>query len=1374
MEKPFWEVFPELKTDSNLKELLNRVMVEKVTISKDRSSLHIYLKSPRIISKEDIFAIEEDIKSQLFAEYDLSVNIVENDQPAEQPVTAQYDAQPAEKSAKDRERPSADVPAKDKASKKNASGGGQGKKYSRSKRLPDDPDIIYGKPFDGKPVDLADVDDSTGQAVFRGRIISYDTRDLKNGKKVVSFSITDMTDSITVKLFLDAEDESSLKEGLAVGNFIAVKGNALYDKYEGEITVSSVHGIKKIKDFTVRRTDNAPVKRVELHCHTKMSDTDGVSDVTDFIKRAAEWEMPAIAITDHGGVQAFPDAAHTKKPENFKVIYGMEGYLVDDVLDIVSDPHGQSLDGAYVVVDIETTGLSPVRGKIIEISALRVEGGDITDRFNTFVNPEIPIPAFTEEFTSINDLMVRDAPTIEEAMPRFLEFAKDAVFVAHNASFDYGFLSYYADLAGLEYRPTVVDTLTLARVLLPNLAKFSLDRVVKALGIKLEHHHRAANDAEATALVFIKFLNMLKEDYGFTDLDGVKTLEKADTKTIMKLPTHHVSILAKNDIGRVNLYRLVSISHLDYYSSVARIPRSLLNEYREGLLIGSACRDGELYDAVSRDESQEELTRMGNFYDYFEIQPAANNIRVSKNNDRDTSEEIIYTNKKIVELGDMLGKPVCATGDVHFLDPEDRIYRQILRDPSEKHKFLEGNEDAPLYLRTTDEMLEEFSYLGSDKAYEVVVTNTRMIADMCEPISPLRPDKCPPVIENSEEELRTICYDKAHEMYGEDLPGIVVERLEKELTSIISNGYAFMYIIAHRLVKRSNEDGYLVGSRGSVGSSFVARMAGISEVNPLPPHYYCTECHYSDFDSDDVKRYESMAGCDMPDKVCPVCGKPLMKDGFNIPFETFLGYRGDKEPDIDLNFSGDYQSRAHELVEEIFGKGHTFRAGTIGTLADKTAYRYVMDYCEEHKISMRKAEVNRLAAGIVGVRRTTGQHPGGIVVLPHGEIIDSFTPVQHPADDMTSKIITTHFDYHSIDHNLLKLDILGKDDPTEIRMLQDLTGIDPIEDIPLDSKAVMSLFQDTSALDIMPENIGGCRLGTLGIPEFGTDFAMQMLIDTKPKYLSDLVRIAGLAHGTDVWVGNAQKLILDGTATIQTAICTRDDIMTYLINMGLEKELSFTIMESVRKGKGLKPEWESEMLSHGVPDWYIWSCNRIKYMFPKAHAAAYVMSAWRIAYFKIYYPLAFYAAYFSIKATGFTYELMCMGRDKLERCLADYRSRSDSLSKKEQDTLRDMRIVQEMYARGFSFRPIDIYEAGARKFKVTGDGRLMPSINSIDGLGEAAADAIEESAKDGPFLSKEDFINRTKVSKTICDQLESLGILTGLPETNQLSLFDLF
>ena len=759
------------------------------------------------------------------------------------------------------------------------------------------------------------------------------------------------------------------------------------------------------------------------------------------------------------------------------------------------------------------------------------------------------------------------------------------------------------------------------------------------------------------------------------------------------------------------------------------------------------------------------------FYDYLEIQPLGNNAFMLRDEKSpvNSEEELMDLNRRIVGLGEQYNKPVCATCDVHFLDPEDEVYRRIIMSSK---GFKDADDQAPLYLRTTDEMLREFEYLGSDKAEEVVITNTRKIAAMCERIEPVRPDKCAPVIPNSDETLRSICYNKAHEMYGENLPKIVVDRLERELNSIISNGFAVMYIIAQKLVWKSNEDGYLVGSRGSVGSSLVATMSGITEVNPLSPHYYCTNCHYYDFDSEEVRKFAGMAGCDMPDKNCPVCGEPLKKDGFDIPFETFLGFKGDKEPDIDLNFSGEYQSRAHTYTEVIFGKGQTFRAGTIGTLADKTAYGYVKGYYEDRGVRKRRCEIDRIVGGCVGVRRTTGQHPGGIIVLPHGEEIYSFTPVQHPADDMTTRTVTTHFDYHSIDHNLLKLDILGHDDPTMIRMLQDLTGQDPVKDFPLDSKEVMSLFQNTSALGIEPEDIGGCKLGALGIPEFGTDFAMQMLIDAQPKYFSDLVRISGLSHGTDVWLGNAQTLIQEGKATIQTAICTRDDIMVYLIGMGLEEGLAFTIMESVRKGKGLKDEWIKEMTDHGVPDWYIWSCKKIKYMFPKAHAAAYVMMAWRIAYCKVFYPLAYYAAFFSIRASGFSYVLMCQGREKLEYHLADYKKRMDTLSKKEQDTLRDMRIVQEMYARGFEFTAIDIFKASARSFQIV-DGKLMPSLSSIDGLGEKAADAIVFAAEDGPFLSREDFINRTKVTKTVCDLMGELGLLGDLPESNQLSLFDM-
>ncbi len=823
-------------------------------------------------------------------------------------------------------------------------------------------------------------------------------------------------------------------------------------------------------------------------------------------------------------------------------------------------------------------------------------------------------------------------------------------------------------------------------------------------------------------------------------------------------------------MGRENLYTLVSESHLTYFNKRPRVPKSLLTKYREGLIIGSACEAGELYRALLEGRTDTEIARLVNFYDYLEIQPLGNNkfmIDSERVPSINSMEDIKNINRKIVELGEEFNKLVVATCDVHFLDPEDEVYRRIIMTG---RGYADADEQAPLYLRTTEEMLEEFAYLGSEKAEEVVITNTNKIADRIDVMAPVRPDKCPPVIPDSDKTLTDICYSRAHELYGEELPQIVKDRLEKELHSIITNGFAVMYIIAQKLVWKSVEDGYLVGSRGSVGSSLVAFMAGITEVNSLSAHYRCPNCYYSDFDSPEVKAYAGNAGCDMPDKTCPVCGKPLVKDGFDIPFETFLGFKGDKEPDIDLNFSGEYQSKAHKYTEVIFGAGQTYRAGTIATLADKTAFGYVRNYYEERGKRKRTCEINRIVGGCTGIRRSTGQHPGGIIVLPVGEDINSFTPVQHPANDMTTDIVTTHFDYHSIDHNLLKLDILGHDDPTMIRMLQDLTGIDPTT-IPLDDTKVMSLFQNTSALGITPDQIDGCPVGSLGIPELGTEFVIQMLLDTKPKQFSDLIRISGLGHGTDVWLGNAQTLIMDGKATISTVICCRDDIMIYLINQGVDSALSFTIMESVRKGKGLKEDWEKAMREKNVPEWYIWSCKKIKYMFPKAHAAAYVMMAWRIAYCKIYYPLAYYASYFSIRASAFSYEFMCQGQQHLEKVMADYKRRSDTLSKKEQESFKDMKIVQEMYARGFDFVPIDIFSAHSRNFQIV-DGKLMPSLNSIDGLGEKAADAIVEAAKEGAFLSKDDFRQRTKVSKTIIDLMDSLHLLGELPESNQISLFD--
>ena len=909
---------------------------------------------------------------------------------------------------------------------------------------------------------------------------------------------------------------------------------------------------------------------------------------------------------------------------------------------------------------------------------------------------------------------------------------------------------------------------------LPNLNRFKLDTVAKALGVSLENHHRAVDDAGCTAEIFVKFIEMLRER-GMSTLDEVNAMGTSSVQNVQKMPTYHAIILATCDQGRTNLYKLISLAHIKYYHRRPRIPKSEFIRYRDGLLIGSACEAGELYRAILNGRPEEEISRLVNFYDYLEIQPLGNNAFLVRDEDSPvaSNDDLIEINKKIVRLGEQFHKPVVATCDVHFLDPEDEIYRRIIM---AGQGFKDADEQAPLFLRTTEEMLKEFAYLGSEKAEEVVITNTNRIADMCEKISPVRPDKCPPVIENSDQMLRDICYNKAHKMYGDPLPEIVQERLDRELNSIISNGYAVMYIIAQKLVWKSNEDGYLVGSRGSVGSSFVATMSGITEVNPLHAHYLCKHCQYSDFDSDLVKSFSGRSGCDMPDKLCPRCGKPLSKEGFDIPFETFLGFKGNKEPDIDLNFSGEYQSKAHKYTEVIFGEGQTFKAGTIGTLADKTAFGYVKNYYEERGVHKRNCEIDRIVLGCVGVRRTTGQHPGGIVVLPMGEQIYTFTPIQHPANDMTVDITTTHFDYHSIDHNLLKLDILGHDDPTMIRMLQDLTGVDPTQ-IPLDDKAVMSLFQDTSALGITPDDLVNCQLGALGIPEFGTDFAMGMLIDTQPKEFSDLVRIAGLSHGTDVWLGNAQTLIQEKKATISTAICTRDDIMIYLIGMGLDSEESFKIMENVRKGIVAKgkcdkwPEWKQDMIDHNVPDWYIWSCEKIKYMFPKAHAAAYVMMAWRIAYCKVFYPLAYYAAYFSIRATAFSYELMCQGKEKLEGYMHEYEKRKDELSKKEQDTYKDMRLVQEMYARGFEFLPLDIYKSEPHHFQIV-DGKLLPALNTIDGLGDNAAVAIAEAAKDGIFLSKDDFRERTKVSKTTIELMSDLGLFGDMPESNQLSLFD--
>ncbi len=1279
--------------------------------------------------------------------------------------------------------------------KNNFSRYGKREGYSSLKRNSDDPNLIYGRDFDDEPIELSTVVSEMGEITLRGKVISFDTREIRNEKTIVMFAVTDFTDTIMVKMFVRNEQLPDILGDVKAGAFLKIKGVTTIDKFDGELTIGSVTGIRKISDFTESRKDTAPEKRVELHCHTKMSDMDGVSDVSSLLKRAHDWGHKAIAITDHGVVQGFTEAHHfldrLDKDDPFKVIYGVEGYLVDDLQDVAVNEKGQSFDETFVVFDLETTGFSSVKDKIIEIGAVKVKNGKITDKFSTFVNPKIPIPFEITQLTSITDQMVLDAPDIESVLPEFLEFTGDAVLVAHNAGFDMGFLEQNCRYQDIMPDFTSVDTVAMARILLPTLSKHTLDTVAKALNISLENHHRAVDDAGATAEIFVRFIEMLREQ-------GVKTLTRLNhfgtqnSKDIVKkLRSYHVIILAKNQVGRVNLYRLISKSHLDYFARQPRIPKSELSKYREGLIVGSACEAGELYQALLNEKSEEQIARIVNFYDYLEVQPIGNNrfmIESSRIRNVNSEEDIRNLNRKIIELGEKFNKPVVATCDVHFLDPGDEVYRRIIMTGK---GFSDADEQAPLYLHTTDEMLAEFEYLGSAKAREIVIENPNKIADRIERISPVRPDKCPPVIADSDQQLRDICYNKAHSMYGEELPPVVVERLERELNSIISNGFAVMYIIAQKLVWKSNEDGYLVGSRGSVGSSFVATMAGITEVNPLSPHYYCRKCHYSDFDSEEVRAFAGGCGWDMPDKACPVCGEPLVKDGFDIPFETFLGFKGNKEPDIDLNFSGDYQSNAHKYTEVIFGAGQTYRAGTIGTLADKTAFGYVKNYYEERGQGKRNCEIDRIVQGCTGIRRSTGQHPGGIIVLPLGEDINSFTPVQHPANDMNTDIVTTHFDYHSIDHNLLKLDILGHDDPTMIKTLEEYINSPAMDneynetdhkfvatDIPLDDPDVMALFHGTEILRIQPDDIDGCPVGCLGIPEFGTDFVIQMVVDTKPQNLSDLIRISGLSHGTDVWLNNAQELIRSGKATISTAICTRDDIMTYLINKGLDSEESFTIMERVRKGavaKGKCKEWDDfkkDMLEHDVPDWYVWSCEKIKYMFPKAHAAAYVMMAYRIAYCKINYPLAYYGAYFGIRADAFSYEIMCQGKEKLQYYINDYNRRSASLSKKEQDTMKDMHIVQEMYARGYEFLPLDIYKAKASKFQII-DGKLMPPFSSIDGMGEKAAEGMEEAAKDGPYLSRDDFRQRTKASKTVIDYMGNLGLLGDLPESNQLSLFDI-
>lgn len=1229
--------------------------------------------------------------------------------------------------------------------------------------------ILLGKEINGANQKIIDTKILGENVIIEGSIYNIEPREIRGEKYIVSFDITDLSDSTTVKFFVKKSVfDAELSDKIKKGKYLRVQGEVQFDKYTKEIDIMA----KNIMAAAAPppRMDDAEEKRVELHLHTQMSSMDGVTPVKKYIERAIAWGHKAIAITDHGVVQAFPDAMNAIGKSDLKVIYGVEAYLIDDLGSVVTMPRGQSLDDTFVVFDIETTGLSKETESITEIGAVKVVGGKIIDRFSTFVNPERPIPAEITKLTGITNEMVADAPVITEILPKFLEFCQDAVLVAHNANFDTGFIRLNAERkCGIEVKNTVLDTLELSRALLPELKKHKLDIVCEQLGVSLEGHHRAVNDAEATAEVFLKFIDMLveKEIYKVDDIN----VFSSQTVNYKKLKAYHAIILAKDYVGLRNLYELISLSHIDYYFCRPRIPKSKLIQHREGLILGSACEAGELYRALLDKKPKQVIEELVNFYDYLEIQPLGNNrfmIESPKVESVHSMEDIIAINKQIVALGEEHNKPVVATCDVHFIDPQDAAFRKIIM---AAEGFADADKQAPLYFRTTKEMLKEFTYLGEEKAREIVITNTNKIADMIEKIKPIPDDTFPPKIEGADEELRQICMDKAISIYGDPLPPIVQDRLETELNSIISNGYAVLYIIAQKLVWKSVADGYLVGSRGSVGSSFAANMAGITEVNSLPPHYICDHCKYSDFESETVKAFamEEASGCDMPDKDCPVCGHKLRKDGHDIPFQTFLGFEGDKEPDIDLNFSGDYQQQAHAYTEVLFGKGKVFKAGTIGTLADKTAYGFVKKYFDAREITPHNAEIQRLTEGCTGVKRTTGQHPGGLMVVPSDHDIHEFCPIQRPANDVNSTVTTTHFDYHSISGRLLKLDLLGHDDPTVIRMLYDLTGVNP-QDVPLGDPETMSLFESPKALGVTEEEIN-CKTGTLGIPEFGTKFVRGMLIDTKPKTFADLLRISGLSHGTDVWLGNAQTLIENGTITLKETISTRDSIMIYLINKGVEKKKSFKIMEKVRKGKGLTEEDIADMKASDVPDWYIESCQKIKYMFPKAHAAAYVMMAFRIAYFKINYPEAYYASYFSVRACDdFDYSCMCQGIDVARDAIREIQAKGQEATAKDKNKQTVLEIVVEFYARGFKFCPIDLYHSDAKNFLPTEEG-LLPPFSSLQGLGVNAAQSIVEGRKDGEFNTLEELKERTSLGRSLIDLLKENGVLDGIPETNQLCLF---
>ena len=1249
----------------------------------------------------------------------------------------------------------------------------------RAEKVRED-DLIFGKLIQDPIVSVNEAIAAYDMVTIQGEVFFTDNKDIhskKTGKDYVkiAFDMTDRTNSVRVSKFLAADKAGDTASKIKKGLYCTVQGKMVYDTFAKEMVLEPT-GIVKAKK-PERRDTYEGMKRVELHLHTNMSAMDGMSSTASLLCRAAKWGHRAMAITDHGVAQAFPEALHAQEGKqkdtigDMKIIYGIEAYYINDEnsISVVRGRSAEPLDGTFIVFDLETTGLNPE--EITEIAAVRVVEGEIRDSFQTYVNPHKPIPAEITELTGISDETVADAPDLDKAVPEFLAWAGEGQYplVAHNAGFDMGFLRTACQRLGIEREFTSIDTLEMSRLMLPHMHKFKLNILAKELQVGPFEHHRASEDAAVLGRIYVKLLKRLREEMHAVTTADINPVLAATTdrkNKLKNLPRYHFIILVKNQAGLRNLYQLISKSFLEYYNKRPIMPRSELIRHREGLIFGSACEAGEVFRTLTKGEPWEEIKRLASFYDYLEIQPIGNNnFMIAKGMAKD-EEQLRDWNRDILRLADELGKPCCATGDVHFLEPEDEAFRRILM---AGQGFSDADNQAPLYFKSTDEMLKEFSYLGEDRAYEVVVKNTNMIADMCDVIRPVPRENYPPHIDGCEDDLRNMCYEKAKRIYGDPLPEPVQARLDRELGSIIGNGYAVMYIIAQKLVTKSLADGYLVGSRGSVGSSLAAFMSDITEVNSLAPHYLCPDDKYLEWHE------EYSCGVDLPDKICPKCGKPLTKQGFNIPFETFLGFEGDKVPDIDLNFAGEYQSRIHWYTGEIFGHDHVFRAGTIGTVAEKTAFGYVKKYMEERGIECSRAEENRLAAGCTGVRRTSGQHPGGVVVVPKEIEIYDVCPIQHPADDPDSDIITTHFEYHSIDANLLKLDELGHDDPTIIKHLENLTGVNA-QEIPLDDPETMSLFHSCKALKYKGENpdtdpiLGD--LGCVAVPEFGTKFVRGMVKETHPSTFAELVSISGLSHGTDVWLGNAAELVRKGIP-LSGCICCRDDIMNYLILQGVKPKLSFKTMESVRKGKGLTEEMEAAMNEQHVPEWYIDSCKKIKYMFPKAHAVAYVMMAFRIAWFKVHRPLAFYSAYFSIRAKGFDASCMIKGDKVCLDKMSELRGkeRDKTISAAEKDMMTTLEVCHEFYRRGFTFEPMDVYKSDATRFLVTETG-LIPPFTSMPGIGEQAALSIVEERKNGKFLSAEELIVRCpKASKAVVELLEQIGALGSMPKTTQMTLF---